>query len=339
MTTFIDLCKNGDKDEIIIQLQTNNKPERVELNNGFVAACSEGHLDIVNLILNDSSVQRQHLEIGFHRACLNNHVGIVHTLGHKFDFLQNQPDNFTLFARACSKGHIDILLILYDWDPSINVKKNDWYCFRQACSSGYIDIVKQLYDWDTSIDIGCCNNEPFRKAFKNGHMKIIQLLRHWKPEIDESAFVDICRFGDLDLAKDLLKNNPKIDVRAHNNSAFFYACRMGHISIIDFLLKTGIEQDVKKAMETAIYPEVRVYLNSLEKRCILDFPTVSLCEKDECPICKDKSVDLETPCKHSFCRDCIEGWLMHNNNCPYCRKKLKSKVIFDAVSFGSPLMP
>lgn len=51
---------------------------------------------------------------------------------------------------------------------------------------------------------------------------------------------------------------------------------------------------------------------------------------DECPICfETKELIVLKKCKHNFCKDCINGWILINDNktnCPLCRCRIsKSK--------------
>lgn len=41
-----------------------------------------------------------------------------------------------------------------------------------------------------------------------------------------------------------------------------------------------------------------------------------------CPICFEDKELKETKCKHKFCNECIDTWLLMKNSCPLCRKEL-----------------
>ena len=39
-----------------------------------------------------------------------------------------------------------------------------------------------------------------------------------------------------------------------------------------------------------------------------------------CPICLQALKFKKTlPCSHKYCYECVQGWIMKNNNCPVCR--------------------
>ena len=45
--------------------------------------------------------------------------------------------------------------------------------------------------------------------------------------------------------------------------------------------------------------------------------------KNICNICLEDTKTLYgTPCRHSFCKECISVWLLQNNSCPSCRQTL-----------------
>lgn len=51
-------------------------------------------------------------------------------------------------------------------------------------------------------------------------------------------------------------------------------------------------------------------------------------EEEECPVCLgSRAVQVATPCKHKFCRPCINSWMAQNGDpfdCPMCRSSTRS---------------
>lgn len=46
-------------------------------------------------------------------------------------------------------------------------------------------------------------------------------------------------------------------------------------------------------------------------------------EEFNCPICRMVMENpFQTPCEHTFCSECIKGWLVINRSCPVDRKPL-----------------
>jgi len=48
----------------------------------------------------------------------------------------------------------------------------------------------------------------------------------------------------------------------------------------------------------------------------------------QCSICLDNfKNEVILICKHKFCRECIDQWLVENNDCPLCRQIIISKEV------------
>ena len=48
---------------------------------------------------------------------------------------------------------------------------------------------------------------------------------------------------------------------------------------------------------------------------------------EQCCICLEEKILMETKCKHKFCNNCITEWTNKNNNCPLCRESINQKNI------------
>jgi hypothetical protein len=54
-----------------------------------------------------------------------------------------------------------------------------------------------------------------------------------------------------------------------------------------------------------------------------------------CPICLSLlSEAVVTPCGHTFCRDCVLGWVGANASCPLCKQKLTRRQVRDDATIG-----
>ena len=51
---------------------------------------------------------------------------------------------------------------------------------------------------------------------------------------------------------------------------------------------------------------------------------------NQCVICLEDELEdgnntIRLSCQHFFCKDCIRGWLVSNNTCPYCRGSISRR--------------
>ena len=51
------------------------------------------------------------------------------------------------------------------------------------------------------------------------------------------------------------------------------------------------------------------------------------CEMNECPICYENMIQMETlSCGHNICNCCSERWFVRSNTCPMCRTPVRAEV-------------
>ena len=104
------------------------------------------------------------------------------------------------------------------------------------------------------------------------------------------------------------------------------ACKEGHLEVAEWLIQ----------LKPDIY--------SIELNCGIITPTImkllnitGIVERSEhilCTICTETNSDIETMCKHSFCKGCIVKWRNKNKNtCPYCRQSMGNE--FNKIQYLS----
>ena len=56
------------------------------------------------------------------------------------------------------------------------------------------------------------------------------------------------------------------------------------------------------------------------------------CMDKECIICKLNEINIQTNCKHNFCKECISVWYDQHKTCPYCRENI---IAFNRINISS----
>ena len=151
------------------------------------------------------------------------------------------------------------------------------------------------------------------------------LLLQYDPDINTNTrnylpFRWACINGHIETVKWLISLNPFINISALNDDAFFGACSNGMLEIIEFLLK--IKPSILKSSKIkTIYPRIKMFILNLGYNINIWIDNIKYSEESiECPICSENIKKyVETPCRHLFCKSCIEKWMNINNICPFCR--------------------
>jgi len=305
---FINACKTGKISDAMNMIFLNEKIDFHEcVNNIFTNACYFGYLDLAKKI-----------------------YGLRLSVNIDLSYLNDCP-----FRIACEFGHLELAKWLYSVNKNLNISNCDDHAFRHACYGGHLEVVKWLYSIKKDIDISRWNDNIFRMVCLNGKLELAKYLIEIKPDIDislynELAFRKVCEAGHLELAKWLLSIKEDIDITAQNDDAFKKACanEYGDSSVALWLKELRPDR-----YEVVINEENKIILSYV----LVEFQYVGLvnCCIEKCSICLEKDCKVQTKCKHSFCKRCLEVWLTTNTTCPYCREHVCCNELYEIKAIKS----
>ncbi len=144
--------------------------------NAFIEACSNGHLEIVKLLL---SFEQTHGQINIHendeqafvKACLHGHSDIVKLLlSLEITHGKLNIDNWYeyLFFMICLRGYVDIILIFIDMNNNLDIYKD--ICYKNNFKSLYLLIQikrnkiednKEIIKLEIDNCVICNNNNKY----------------------------------------------------------------------------------------------------------------------------------------------------------------------------------
>lgn len=87
----------------------------------------------------------------------------------------------------------------------------------------------------------------FEYACDEGNLELAKQLLQENPRInvsanDELSFCNACATGNLELIKWLLEIKPDIDITAHNDRAFSWANNFNHHEVVEYLVQLKPER-------------------------------------------------------------------------------------------------
>lgn len=249
---FLIACEDGDFDQVKECLLDPTDNYYVD-SEPFIAACCNGHVEIVKLLLESDRQINIHIdyEEAFIGSCRNGHSDVVNLLlsldGDRYIDVHSNKE--LAFISACCYGHLEIvnLLLSLKGERYIDVHVNDEFVFRNACEKGNINVVKLLLSLteDRRIDVNRCNEHTFKEACRSGNIGIVKLLlglAHASNFNETKLTAETPNSISSLLSQNQLKDTEDIylsriiNVHSSNEKAFRNACQNGHIEVVKLLL-------------------------------------------------------------------------------------------------------
>ena len=199
--------------------------------------------------------------------------------------------NANLEANNCEAFH-NILRNYQDWVANINVF-NIFFNNRQFMEKHFVMLL------DKSLSIS-------QKFFPLNRILFIQYLRKLEetmPELFEQYFTK-------ELLENIVKKYKMIFYKFPSFEEYLYTIRANNVIRKDIV---WLEDKVK-----LFDLPVEIENGIIRKVVVLDKEKV----ETQCFICSSAEIQLQTNCKHNFCKNCVYKWLERSSKCPFCRTEI-----------------
>ncbi|CAC5382931.1 unnamed protein product [Mytilus coruscus] len=226
----------------------------VDCKNGFftllTAACHDGHLHTVEILLNKGSNINQtniHTETPLYTACFEGHYNLVNLLIDKEADInkQNKYRHTPLYA-SCLTGHETIVSLLIDNGAKLSQCED---CLIVASLGGHKKIIEKL------LLSGCGINSVDTKgktalfiACEEGFTNIVKLLIDNNADIlkvnsnGETPLHAACCVDNNDIVSVLISNDADVNmIDVDFETPIHKACRNGSLCVIQTLLNCGAD--------------------------------------------------------------------------------------------------
>jgi ankyrin repeat protein len=251
-----------------MNFQSESKSIRWRSVSPLYVASENGHLAIVETLLNHGTKVQGYSSSPLYAACANGHINIAKILiqkGASVDAI-NESSPSPLYA-ACSNGRIDIAEILLQKGASVDaIHKSSFSPLYAACANGHIEIAKMLLQKGANTDAPYDSNHSFlHGAASNGHTDIFKLLLQYGSEVHQLHHNDrifsylhgASAKGNVEIVKMLLEHGAKTHLMKEALSSPIHATiNCGHLEVFDLLISYGANinqwQDAKTPLQLAM---------------------------------------------------------------------------------------
>ena len=212
-------------------------PTLVELNTPLHDAAKLGHLEKLEIILNQQSVDINCInsshETPLHLACAFGHKSCVHILvSMSADMYSRDCYNNAPIHRAASMEYVNIIEMLiteFKCDPMIKgYQGRSLLHFASSTRNiGLIETLIQRYRLDPITDLDACGSTPLHIAAICGQQEVVNLL--------------------------IIKYNCPVDIRNEGNETPLHlACYKGHLNVVKTLVEHGADLSVRNWQKTPL---------------------------------------------------------------------------------------
>ncbi|KAJ7256360.1 ankyrin repeat-containing domain protein [Mycena rebaudengoi] len=248
-----------------------NATESSYFGNALQAAASEGHTEIVRLLIENGAdintpglvgiaAYGGHLDtvvlllesgakfgdIALAAAAERGHLEIVRLLVKKGGDINTGQFMNPLLA-ACEGGYTEIFNFLLENHPDINVVSSQYgTALQAACKKGHIDFVRRLLDLGADVDLGNADGaNPLQAASSYGHIEIVRLLleHNANPNVGIALYAAAeSRDDRTDIVRLLLEKGADPNRRGPDgDNPLRTACSQHHREIVRLLIEHGAD--------------------------------------------------------------------------------------------------
>ncbi|MBT6538995.1 MAG: ankyrin repeat domain-containing protein [Francisellaceae bacterium] len=213
-------------------------------------ACNNGHLDVVNILLEMPEVvdnAAYNYNHALRVSAQNGYLDIVKMLLEIPAVLSDATAmrNYSLFASA-SSGHINVVNRLLEIpEVLVHARDNCNYALRMAAENGHLNVVNRLLEIPGVIAAASAkDNYALRMAAENGHLNVVNRLLEipWVIAAASANYSNVLclvgQSGHLNVINRLLEiPSIAVHVSAYDNYALRISAKSGHNEVAYVLAK------------------------------------------------------------------------------------------------------
>ncbi|KAF7983634.1 hypothetical protein HWV62_20572 [Athelia sp. TMB] len=242
-----------------------NKAGREAATRPLLIASSEGHLDIVNVLLEkgaDIDVKGGFCASALQAASAEGHLEMAKLLLKNGADVNNAGGTYGSALQAASaRDRLEITKLLLENGADVNIAGGAYGSALQAASAGgHLEIAKLLVENGADVNFAeGLDGSALQAASAEGHHEIARLLLENGADVNiagagyGSALQAASAEGHLEISKLLLENRAEVNIAGGAyGSALQAASAEGHLEIAKLLLENGADVNIAEGYGSAL---------------------------------------------------------------------------------------